>query len=441
MSLKDFKIMSKLGEGAYSTVYKVRRIEDNAEYALKKVNLTNLSDKEKQNALNEVRILASIKHPFIISYKEAFIDVNSNSLCIVMELADNGDLFQQIQKCIKSNTFMPENDIMKITFQIASGLKALHDLKIFHRDLKSANIFLQSNGDVKLGDMNVSKVAKKGLLYTQTGTPYYASPEVWKDQPYDQKSDIWSLGCVTYEMAALKPPFRAEDMEGLYKKVIKGLYPRLPSQYSQDLQNVIRMMLQVQTHLRPTSQALSELPYFNRFKTQTIEDQSKLLNTIIFPKNQISIANMLPKANYSNQKYKTEAHQNSDTQETINRNRQTTLGAGSQQSSPNPTRISQYLAEQELLLKQQYSINYSGKHKKAHNYSDRNVIAKILLEYQKEVPIYQQLKQRYRRLSQEETPYLQQRRISQLPVLIEHSPNQKRNNRNQSLPAQNLPII
>jgi NIMA (never in mitosis gene a)-related kinase len=92
-------------------------------------------------------------------------------------------------------------------------------MNILHRDLKSANIFLSKNGDAKLGDMNVSKLAKKGLLMTQTGTPYYASPEVWKDSPYDHKSDIWSLGCVVYEMCALKPPFRAEDMEGLFNKV------------------------------------------------------------------------------------------------------------------------------------------------------------------------------------------------------------------------------
>lgn len=69
--------------------------------------------------------------------------------------------------------------------------------------IQSANIFLTKAGEAKLGDLNVSKVAKNGLLYTQTGTPYYASPEVWKDEPYDSKSDIWSLGCVIYEMTTL----------------------------------------------------------------------------------------------------------------------------------------------------------------------------------------------------------------------------------------------
>ena len=100
------------------------------------------------------------------------------------------------------------------------GLKVLHDMKILHRDLKCANIFITKKDNIfKLGDLNVSKVAKMGLVYTQTGTPYYASPEVWRDQPYDAKSDIWSLGCILYEMACLKPPFTASNMDGLYKKV------------------------------------------------------------------------------------------------------------------------------------------------------------------------------------------------------------------------------
>ena len=100
---------------------------------------------------------------------------------IVMEYSDNGDLFQKITRHQKEQQYIPEDVIWKIFIQIVRGLKSLHDIKIFHRDLKSANIFLHKDGTSKLGDMNVSKVAKKGLLYTQTGTPYYASPEVWRD--------------------------------------------------------------------------------------------------------------------------------------------------------------------------------------------------------------------------------------------------------------------
>lgn len=139
-----------------------------------------------------------------------------------MEYADAGDLYQKIVKYQGNNTYFEEEEVWSIFLQMVKGLKALHALKILHRDMKSANIFLTNEGIVKLGDLNVSKVAKKGLLYTQTGTPYYASPEVWKDQPYDHKSDIWSLGCVLYEMITLQPPFRANDMDGLYKKVLKG---------------------------------------------------------------------------------------------------------------------------------------------------------------------------------------------------------------------------
>lgn len=72
--------------------------------------------------------------------------------------------------------------------------------------------------------MNVSKIVKDKMMQTQTGTPYYASPEIWNDEPYDQKSDIWSLGCIVYEMAALRPPFRADTMDELFRKVTKGVY-------------------------------------------------------------------------------------------------------------------------------------------------------------------------------------------------------------------------
>lgn len=128
-----------------------------------------------------------------------------------MEYADGGDLYNKIINFKKRGQTMPEKEVWKYFIQIIKGLQTLHDLKIVHRDIKSANIFLTKDGIIKLGDLNVSKVAKKGLLCTQTGTPYYASPEVWKDKPYDLKSDIWSIGCVLYEMCTTNPPFRAND--------------------------------------------------------------------------------------------------------------------------------------------------------------------------------------------------------------------------------------
>jgi NIMA (never in mitosis gene a)-related kinase len=133
------------------------------------------------------------------------------------------------------------------------GLKVMHDINVMHRDLKSANVFLYKDFTTKLGDMNVSKVAnKRGLNYTQTGTPYYASPEVWRDEPYDSKSDIWSLGCVLYEMIALKPPFTADDMAGLFKRVTKGNFPRIPKVFSHDLWTMVKSLLTVNPVNRPS---------------------------------------------------------------------------------------------------------------------------------------------------------------------------------------------
>ena len=306
--MNDFQIISKLGEGAYSTVFKVKRIIDNEIYALKKVKLMNLSEKEKENSLNEVRILASVKSNFVVSYKEAFFDEKDNTLCIVMEFADRGDLYQKIVAHKKSAKFFEESDIWRIFIQLVKGLKALHDLKILHRDMKSANVFLFSNGCAKLGDLNVSKVARRGLGYTQTGTPYYASPEVWKDKPYDHKSDVWSLGCVLYEMITLRPPFRAKDVEGLFNKVCKGQYSRIPDRFSEDLFKIVQYLLQVNSIQRPSCEQILQHPiilkrieYFKSFGGEDENEDKCLLKTIHMPKNLLFLSDKLPKPNYDKQ--------------------------------------------------------------------------------------------------------------------------------------------
>ena len=313
--MENFEIITKLGDGAYSVVYKVKRKQDNKIYALKKVKLKELCDKEKQNALNEVRILASVKSNFVISYKEAFIDEDDSNLCLVMEYADKGDLYQKILQFKKIGCLIEEIDIWRILIQMVKGLKALHDLNIMHRDLKSANIFLFSDGTAKIGDLNVSKVVNKGVGYTQTGTPYYASPEVWEDQPYDTKSDIWSLGCVTFEMLALRPPFRAENMDKLYNKIIKGEYGKISERYSDDIKEIIKLLLKVNPKERPScAQILNHELIKKRlefFQAQSgfedeldTNDEAVLLKTIRIPKNIIFLTEKLPGAKYDNESNK-----------------------------------------------------------------------------------------------------------------------------------------
>ena len=312
--MDGFKILSKIGEGSYSTVLKVQRIADGNIYALKRVRFYKLSDKEKENALNEIRILASVKDKNVISYKEAFFDEKDSSLGIVMEYADKGDLFQLITERKKTKTFFTEQEVWKVFIQLLKGLKALHDLKILHRDIKSANVFLFQGGICKLGDLNVSKVARKGLGYTQTGTPYYASPEVWEEKPYDNKSDVWSLGCVIYEMITLRPPFQAKSMEELYKKVMRGIYPRIPAKYSEDLSDAIKLMIQVESGARPNCEEMLKMPmiakrieFFNENKdldiieeqTDSLNKNLQLLKTINIPNKLENLSKSLPKPNYN----------------------------------------------------------------------------------------------------------------------------------------------
>ena len=311
--MDGFNILSKIGEGSYSTVLKVQRIEDGNIYALKRVKFYKLSEKEKENALNEIRILASVKNKNVISYKEAFFDEKDSSLGIVMEYADKGDLFQLITERKKTKNYFTEQEVWKIFIQLLNGLKALHDFKILHRDIKSANVFLFKGGICKLGDLNVSKVARKGLGYTQTGTPYYASPEVWQEKPYDSKSDVWSLGCVMYETITLRPPFQAKSMEELYKKVMRGNYPRIPTKYSEDLSDAIKLMIQVEAGARPSCEELLKMPmitkrieFFNNNKdiditeeqNESINKKFELLKTIMVPNKLENLAKNLPKPNY-----------------------------------------------------------------------------------------------------------------------------------------------
>ena len=300
--MENFELGKLLGNGAFGSVNKVIRKSDRKEYAMKRVKLSQLEKKEKENALNEVRILASLNHPNIIGYKEAFYDDNSKTLHIVMELADDGDIETKIDDNKRNKLCFQENTIWNILIQILQGLKYLHDNKIIHRDLKSANIFLMKNGLVKIGDLNVSKLAKIGKANTHTGTPYYSSPEIWIDQPYNNKTDIWSVGCIIYEMCTLSPPFRGTSLINLYNNIQKGVYSPIPDNYSKELSYVISLMLVVDPNVRASCDKLlglniiqDKMKEIKRFNCGSENDYKvELIQTIKLPKKLKDINRVLP---------------------------------------------------------------------------------------------------------------------------------------------------
>ena len=174
--------------------------------------------------------------------------------------------------------YISEDVIWKIISQITYALNECHTReggKILHRDLKPGNVFLDKNNNIKIGDFGLSKVMGAESVYAQTrvGTPYYMSPEQINGKRYDEKSDIWSLGCVIFEIAALRPPFTAENQLALAKKIRDGKIPDLPKQYSDDLSMIVKSMITNDPSKRPSvKDILSFKMVYQKLQEKKIKD-------------------------------------------------------------------------------------------------------------------------------------------------------------------------
>ena len=269
MSLEDYEIIKQIGTGTYSIVYKVRCRASNLLYAMKEIKFDRLSPKEKEYTKTEVKILKALDHPNIIKYEKSF--KVQNNFCIIMELAQDGDLQKKIQKFEETGQSFSTETIWKYTYQVISGLSALHSNKILHRDIKASNIFLMENDVVKIGDFNIGKEVSESTMYTKIGTPVMMSPEIWNGESYNFKTDIWSLGCLVYQMATLKPPFLAESYAALYLKISKCKVPYIQN-YPKALNVFIQKLLKKNPKQRPSC---PELLKFEEFKKMG-EDISKV---------------------------------------------------------------------------------------------------------------------------------------------------------------------
>lgn len=184
-----------------------------------------MSEKEKNMLVSEVNILKELRHPNITRYYDRIIDKESAKLFIVMEYCAGGDLAQLIRrqkKLLAANPadlscYLSEDKVWRVFAQLTMALLECHrrkdGTKILHRDLKPGNVFFDADDQVKLGDFGLSRMMGEESVFAQThvGTPYYMSPECISELRYNEKSDIWSAGCILYEMAALRAPFEATN--------------------------------------------------------------------------------------------------------------------------------------------------------------------------------------------------------------------------------------
>ncbi|XP_071594574.1 serine/threonine-protein kinase Nek3 isoform X1 [Heliangelus exortis] len=251
--MEKYQVLKVLGEGSFGRALLVHHRISDQKYAMKEIRLP-LSSSGVENSRKEAVVLAKMKHPNIVAYKESF-EANGH-LYIVMEYCDDGDLMQKIKH--QRGKFFPEDTILCWFVQMCLGVKHIHDKHVLHRDIKSKNVFLTQNGKVKLGDFGSARILAHPLSYacTYVGTPYYVPPEIWENMPYNNKSDIWSLGCILYELCTLKHPFQANSWKHLILKICKGSYNPLPSHYSYELHYLIKQMFKRNPKSRPSASTI-----------------------------------------------------------------------------------------------------------------------------------------------------------------------------------------
>uniref|UniRef100_UPI003AAE31C1 serine/threonine-protein kinase Nek2 isoform X2 n=1 Tax=Centroberyx gerrardi TaxID=166262 RepID=UPI003AAE31C1 len=261
--VEDYEVLYTIGTGSYGKCQKIIRKSDGKVLVWKELDYGTMAESEKQMLVSEVNLLRELKHPNIVRYYDRIIDRTNTTLYIVMEHCEGGDLSSLITRCIKERRYLEEQFILRVMAQLTLALKECHrrsdgGATVLHRDLKPANIFLDVKQNVKLGDFGLARILNHDTSFAKTfvGTPYYMSPEQFNRMSYNEKSDIWSLGCLLYELCALSPPFTAYNQKELAEKIREGKFRRIPYRYSEELNTLLCKMLHLKDYLRPSVESI-----------------------------------------------------------------------------------------------------------------------------------------------------------------------------------------
>ncbi|XP_048388918.1 serine/threonine-protein kinase Nek3 isoform X4 [Stegostoma tigrinum] len=244
-----YTVLKVIGEGSFGRALLVQANNESQQYVMKEIHLSK-NPSGLQRSRREAILLAKMKHPNIVTFIDSF--EAEGHLYIVMEYCDGGDLTEKLLQ--QKEKLLPEETVLNLFVQICLGMKHIHDKRVLHRDIKSKNIFLTKTGVVKLGDFGSAHLLNSPMAFAHTyvGTPYYVSPEIWENKPYNNKSDIWALGCVLYELCTLRHPFQSNSWKNLILKICKGTYTPIPRHYSYELQYIIKRMFKRNPKDRPS---------------------------------------------------------------------------------------------------------------------------------------------------------------------------------------------
>lgn len=273
----NYKILKEIGRGAFGSVYKIMNKNDKKIYALKKIVLTGQNKVDLDSIKNEALILKTINNENIVKFYDSFFF--NNSFYLIMEYCGNSDLKSFINKHKNKNQLISEIVINVIIKGLCNGIKAIHDKKLIHRDLKPENIFISDDYNIKIGDFGISKILN-GTNYAQTfaGSLSYMAPEMINGKKYNNKVDIWSFGCIIYELSTCKICFSDESIINLVNKINSGVHGKIDtSHYTDGLQNLIDLSLKADFKERGS---IEDIINYYREKNFNLDDYKKMYSIL-----------------------------------------------------------------------------------------------------------------------------------------------------------------
>nr|XP_039259742.1 serine/threonine-protein kinase Nek2-like isoform X2 [Styela clava] len=279
--MENYELVTNIGKGSSGYVFLAKSLKTKKLTAIKKIEIDeNRRSRCKKSVVLEASILRRLVHPHIVECEEWFLDNEKKMMNIVLEYCDGGTMQDMVKQANIKNSYFPENKVLKWMAQIVSAVSYMHSKKILHRDLKTENVFIVKPDIAKLGDFGISKEFDHTLDLAQTcvGTPCYLSPELCQDIPYNSKSDVWALGCLLFEMAALKPAFDAANLVSLFYKIVKGDFTSLPKHSSQDMHELIALILQKDPENRPTASKLLQHKALSCYAEKILYSTKKINN-------------------------------------------------------------------------------------------------------------------------------------------------------------------